>query len=54
MSALRVSVFMGADGEWYWRLRARNGRIVAVGGEGYTRRNDCLRAFKRFVLKMAA
>jgi uncharacterized protein YegP (UPF0339 family) len=20
---------------WYWRVRARNGRIVAVGGEGY-------------------
>ena len=26
--------------EWRWRLRARNGRIVAVAGEGYKNRKD--------------
>lgn len=25
--------------EWFWRLRSRNGRIVAVSGEGYTRKS---------------
>jgi uncharacterized protein YegP (UPF0339 family) len=27
--------FQGADGKYYWRLKARNGRSIAVGGEGY-------------------
>lgn len=27
----------GNDGQWYWRLRAANGRIVA-SGEGFTSR----------------
>ena len=28
---------------WYWYL-LRRGRIVADSGEGYTRKQDCLRA----------
>ena len=28
--------------EWYWRLRASNGQIIAVGGEGYKNEGDCL------------
>jgi hypothetical protein len=30
--------------EFYWRFRAANGQITAVGGEGYTRREDAHRA----------
>lgn len=30
-------------GEWRWRLRAKNGEIVA-SGEGYHNRADCLHA----------
>lgn len=30
-------------GEWRWRVRARNGRVVADSGEGYKRRIDCRR-----------
>lgn len=29
--------------EWIWRIVAANGRKVAVGGEGYKNRGDCLR-----------
>jgi len=29
-------------GEWRWRLRASNGRIVADSGEGYKNLKDCL------------
>lgn len=30
--------------QWRWRIRAKNGRIVANGGEGYNNRADMLRA----------
>jgi uncharacterized protein YegP (UPF0339 family) len=25
---------------WFWRARARNGRIIAIGGEGYVNLRD--------------
>lgn len=28
---------------WYWRLRARNGEMIA-SGEGYNRKEDCRHA----------
>ncbi|MGX7896909.1 YegP family protein [Tsuneonella sp. HG222] len=28
--------------QWCWRLRARNGRIVATSGEGYNNRGDAV------------
>ena len=34
------------NNEWYWRLRASNGQIVAVGGEGYKNKADCLRGIE--------
>jgi len=40
----KVQVYEDVAGEWRWRLVASNGKIVADGGEGYTRRRDCLRA----------
>ena len=35
--------------KWRWRLLARNGRIVADSGEGYTRKFDCRAFFNRLV-----
>ena len=29
-------------GEWRWRLKASNGRIIADSGEGYTSEQECL------------
>jgi uncharacterized protein YegP (UPF0339 family) len=34
-------------GEYRWRLKARNGRIVADCGEGYSRKADCKAAYFR-------
>ena len=38
---MRFELYRDAKGEWRWRLRARNGEIVAESGEGYVRREDC-------------
>jgi uncharacterized protein YegP (UPF0339 family) len=31
-----------AKGEWRWRLKAANGRIIADSGEGYATERECL------------
>ena len=36
--------YKDARGEWRWRMRARNGRIVADGAEGYASKRNVLRA----------
>lgn len=43
MKAPRFEVYQDRRGEWRWRLRARNGRIIAQG-EGHTRERDAWRA----------
>jgi uncharacterized protein YegP (UPF0339 family) len=40
-------VFEDAAGEYRWRVRTRNGKIVADSGEGYTERNDAEEAVDR-------
>lgn len=42
MKGPRFEVYKACDG-WRWRLRARNGRVIAVG-ESHTRERDALRA----------
>ncbi|HEX6183174.1 MAG TPA: DUF1508 domain-containing protein [Pyrinomonadaceae bacterium] len=39
-------VYEDAGGEWRWRLVAGNDRIIAVSGEGYRNRRDCLHAIE--------
>ncbi|QDT52428.1 hypothetical protein Pan44_04390 [Caulifigura coniformis] len=34
--------WLAKNGNWYWHLKASNGRIIADGAEGYTNENDCL------------
>ena len=36
----RFEVFRDRDEEWRWRLRHRNGNIIATSGEGYTRKHN--------------
>lgn len=38
---MRFELFRDAAGEWRWRLRVQNGKVVAESGEGYVRREDC-------------
>jgi len=37
----KLELYEDKSGEWRWRLKASNGRIIAVGGEGFTRQNSC-------------
>ena len=43
--ASKAEVYQAADG-WRWRIRARNGRIVADSGESYRRREDAERGLQ--------
>ena len=38
---MRFELYRDAAGEWRWRLRVRNGAVIADSGEGYVRREDC-------------
>jgi uncharacterized protein YegP (UPF0339 family) len=41
-----VELYLGADG-WRWRAYAKNGRILADSGQGYSRRIDALNGARR-------
>lgn len=40
---MKFHIYRDRKGEYRWRLRARNGRIIATSGEGYKRKRDCMR-----------
>jgi uncharacterized protein YegP (UPF0339 family) len=42
-----IEVFEGADGRFYWRMKAANHEVVAQS-EAYTRRWSAKRAARRF------
>ena len=44
---LKVKYNEGVDGLWYWHVIAKNGRIVAIGGEGYSTKSNARKAFRR-------
>jgi uncharacterized protein YegP (UPF0339 family) len=48
---MRVEVFKRRKG-WYWRLRAGNNRIVAIGGEPFKTQRSCTRSFWNTVVDM--
>jgi len=37
----KVEIYTDKSGEWRWRMKASNGRIVATGGEGFKRHSSC-------------
>jgi len=39
-SQARFELYEDTAGEWRWRLRHRNGNLIANGGEGYTRKHN--------------
>ena len=49
---MRFRVYEDKKGEWRWRLRARNGKIIATSAEGYKRKRDA-RAGVRLVREYA-
>ena len=41
MAEPKFEVYKDKAGEWRWRLRASNGKIIADSGEGYINKQDC-------------
>ncbi len=37
----KFEVYQDKKGEWRWRRKASNGRIVGASSEGYNARSDC-------------
>ena len=42
MAQAQFEVYKDKAGEWRWRLRASNGKIIGDSGEGYKNKQDCL------------
>ena len=49
----KFEMYTGKDGEFRWRLRATNGKIIADSGEGYVAKRDCEHGIE-LVKKLAA
>lgn len=41
---MRYFIYSDIQGQYRWRLAAGNNRIIAVSGEGYINRTDCMKA----------
>jgi uncharacterized protein YegP (UPF0339 family) len=39
---MKVHVFQGDDGMYYWDLRADNGEIISDSAEGYRHKGYCI------------
>jgi uncharacterized protein len=44
--AAKFEVYKDGQGQYRWRLRARNGQVIATGGEGYTTKANALGGIK--------
>ena len=51
---MRTEFYKGADGKWYWRVKARNGEVIADGSEGYASLGNVKRAYARLFALMTA
>ena len=47
---MKLKIYQDRKDEWRWQLIARNGQIVAVSGEGYTRPSNCKKIMKKIFL----
>lgn len=52
-SLAQFEVYQARDDEWRWRLRHRNGNIIATSGEGYTRKHNALKGLQSVVANSA-
>lgn len=48
-SLARFEVFRDRGEKWRWRLRHRNGNIIATSGQGYTRKHNALKGLRSVV-----
>ena len=47
--SLLLTVYRAENGEWSWRGRDGNNRVIAVAGETYTTKKDAMRALSNVV-----
>lgn len=50
---MSVEFWESGDG-WRWRVRARNGRLIATSGEAFHTKSNATRSWSRFAQLMAA
>lgn len=48
-SLARFEVFRDRGNEWRWRLRHRNGNIIATSGQGYTRKHNAWKGLQSVI-----
>lgn len=48
-SFARFELFRDRRDEWRWRLRHRNGNVIATSGEGYTRKHNAQKGLRSVV-----
>jgi len=48
-----LNIFEGKDKEWYWHLKSKNGKIIAVGGEGFVRKKNAVRSSEKVLSAFA-
>jgi amphi-Trp domain-containing protein len=53
-SSPRFEVFRDRGEEWRWRLRHRNGAIIATSGEGYTRKHNAQKGLRSVIENASA
>jgi uncharacterized protein YegP (UPF0339 family) len=44
--AAGFEIYQDVAGEWRWRPRAKNGQLLANGGEGFASRSNVIRSLK--------
>lgn len=49
---MRFYIYRDKNGEWRWRLIARNGLIMADSAEGYKRKAKCVAALTKILLSV--
>lgn len=48
-ASMKFQIYKDSRGEWRWRIRAANGKIVADSGEGYKNQQDCIDMIRKIV-----
>lgn len=45
-----VETFKGEDKQHYWRIKAHNGKVIAIGGEGFQRPSGARKSIKQLIV----
>lgn len=46
---MTIRIYEDKSSQWRWRFVSENGRIIADSSEGYTRREDVIRAMETVI-----